>query len=134
LYQLERVVWSEESQLLQRAPDVFSEVRREDSQKQEVQVDSVPATQLSWAEFNTLQSIPHCGKVDEALVGIGFEAAKVVVNRVEVQAKSRQARRRVMVTVGEIAMQDLVGSRRGSGHIKRGILAAVRCRRRKSKY
>lgn len=61
-------------------------------------------------------------------MGMGFEAAKVVVNRVEVQAKSRQARRRVMVTVGEIAMQDLVGSRRGSGHIQRGILVAERCR------
>lgn len=97
MYQLERVVWSEESQLLQIAPEVFSVVSREDSQKQEFQVDSAPATQLSCADFKILQSIPHCGKVDEALVGIGFEAAKVVVNRVEVQAKSRQARRRVMV-------------------------------------
>lgn len=50
---------------------------------------------------------------------MGFEAAKVVVNRVEVQAKSRQARRRDMVMVGEIAMPDLERSGGGAGHIKR---------------
>lgn len=81
--------------MLQRLPDVFREVSSDDWQKQEVQLDSAPAVQLSWAELRTEQSIPHCGKSEEALVGMGLSAARTEGSKVA--AKSSQVRRRVIV-------------------------------------
>lgn len=92
--------------MLHRLPEDLREVRREDSQKHEVQEASAPATQLSWAELRMLQSIPHCGKVEEALVGMGFSAAQVVVVNKVVQASRSQARRRVMVDKIENQMEE----------------------------